>query len=126
MCENTCEQLYQICRFDLFSYDKNHPDRLVPCKRDTLFCSKLHDIINEPHKFCKLLGHKVNTKIQYDDQFLINIAANITIDPICFDMTPSSNIWGRVPPDFKRKNSNILYASSILLGIITYIMIGLL
>lgn len=120
LCDNTCERLYQSCRFDLFSYDTNHPDRLVPCKRDTLFCSKLQDITADYKKFCALLGHKINTKTQYDDNFLMSLASNQTIEPVCYDMTPGSAIWGRIPPS-SRNSADSLKINSILLVIISVI-----
>ena len=120
MCDNTCERLFQSCRFDLFSYDTNHPDRLVPCKRDTLFCSKLQDITPDYKRFCTLLGHKINTKTQYDDNFLMSLASNQTIEPVCFDMTPGSSLWGRIPPS-SRNSAGLLKTNSILLVIISVI-----
>ena len=122
VCESTCDRLYQTCKYDLFSYDPNHPDRLVPCKRDTLFCSKLKDIIPDNKKFCPLLGHKINPKTQYDDSFLVNLASNLPIEPACYDMTPSSAIWGRVTPDKKSAVGLKFYVGLMFIYIVYLIM----
>jgi len=51
----------------------------------------------------------------------------MTFEPVCYDMTPSSAIWGRVPLDPRKKAGNILEVNFFLIVIsIISVIYGLL
>ena len=91
---------------------------MVPCKRDTLFCSKLHDMVSESESFCKSLGYKINDKTQFDDDFLLNLALDASVEPICYDLNAGSALWGKAPPNFQSKDGGILLKNLYTTGIV--------
>jgi len=74
-------------------------------------------MISEPKNFCTSLGHKINPKTQFDDDFLLSLSSNGTFEPVCYDMTPSSAIWGRVPIDPRKKGTSTLKVNFFLIVI---------
>jgi len=72
------------------------------------------------------MGYKINEKTHYEEGILLDIANNNTIQPICFDATPSSQIWGaaitepktREAPDTSYMMHTLMISVGMLLGLV--------
>ena len=75
-------------------------------------------MVSESEGFCKSLGYKINDKTQFDEDFLLNLALNATVDPICYDLNPGSALWGKACSNFQSKGGGILLKNLYTTGII--------
>lgn len=83
--------LYAACIDDYFIF--NEMNLLGFCERNSVICSKARDIAGTPADFCKALGFTQNENENFED-LLEAIISNSTIKPVCFNMKPSSSLFG--------------------------------
>lgn len=97
ICENQCTNWYNACKFDYFSGDKRSNELgsgdISFWSKNSLYCSQLNDIYDNPLDFWSQMGIKVNTD---SDK--------------CYDGTPWSVKFGRAvktePRKFKDKQKS--------------------
>lgn len=89
-----------------------------------MICSKARDIADTAGEFCRALGFLQNDN-ENIEEFLDSIAANTSVTPICFNLNPSSQLFGPAAR-IKDIEKNVIILSTInLLAIFILFLICL-
>lgn len=122
LCARTCNILYSACIDDYFKY--NDLNTLSFCEKNSMICSKARDIAASGEEFCRALGFPQNEN-ENIEEFLEALTTNSTIKPLCFNLKPSSALFGpsvRIK-DIEKSIKNLVALSFSMLLLLFFIQV---
>lgn len=89
-----------------------------------MICSKARDIVGSAEEFCKALGFAQNENENYED-FFEAIASNSTLKPLCFNLKPSSTLFGPASriKDIEKSIKNLIALSFSMFILVIFVQL---
>lgn len=120
LCPRTCNEIYRVCAEDFFKF--NEINVLSLCDKNSVICSKAKDIAVNSREFCKFLGFEENPNENYQEFFENN--EKFTKKPLCFNLVPSSSLFGPANRVYDKKSWVLIANLEIFVGFLVIFLWG--